>query len=150
MKRQLSARELTAGIHLAVFVEPYLSAVLQSRKTIESRFAVHRRPPYGCIEPEDYILLKQSGGPVVGVVLAKSATFYQLSPSVLAQLRLRFADKLFANDDQFWESRALKQYATLIELQEPLKITPLPIVKRDRQAWVTYHRALKSPATLDV
>jgi hypothetical protein len=125
---------------LAIFVEPYLSALLAGRKTIESRFGVHRRPPYLCVEPDDYILLKRSGGPVVGVALAKSADFYQLSPGVLADIRAKFAYQLFALDDEFWESRAGKQYATLIEVDVPVEIEPFTIAKRDRQGWVTYDR----------
>ena len=127
-------------MHLAIFVEPYLSALLAGRKTIESRFGVHRRPPYLCVEPDDYILLKRSGGPVVGVALAKSAEFYQLSPGVLADIRAKFAYQLFALDDEFWESRAAKQYATLIEVDDPIEVTSFTIAKRDRQGWVTYDR----------
>jgi hypothetical protein len=148
--QQLKAPEITAGVHLAIFVEPYLTAVLQGRKTIESRFGVHRRPPYLCVHSDDFILLKQSGGPVVGLALARSAEFYQLSPTVLADIRARFAYQLFALDDEFWESRAGKQYATLIELEDPVEIDPLPIIKRDRQGWVTYDRPSERGAELDL
>jgi len=128
------------GVHLAIFVEPYLTAVLEGKKTIESRFAVTRRPPYHCIEPDDYILLKRSGGPILGLALAKSIHFYRLSPSVLTELRRRFARQLFAQDDDFWTQRADKHYATLIELEDTIGIKPLSIQKRDRQGWVTYDR----------
>jgi len=136
----LRAPEVTVGVHLAVFIEPYLSAVLAGRKTIESRFGVHRRPPYLCVQPGDYILLKRSGGPVVGLALASAADFYQLSPKVFADIRARFAFQLYALDDEFWESRKGKQYATLIEVEEPIAIRPLNVAKRDRQGWVTYDR----------
>lgn len=138
--RQIEAKEVTVGVHLAIFVEPYLTAVLEGRKTIESRFAVTRRPPYNCIEPDDYILLKKSGGPVMGLALARSTQFYQLSPVVLADIRQRFARQLFAQDDLFWIDRADKQYATLIGLEDPIAIVPITIPKRDRQGWVTYDR----------
>jgi len=128
------------GVHLAVFVEPYLTAVLEGKKTIESRFAVTRRPPYQCIEPSDYILLKKSGGPILGLALAKSTHFFRLSPSVLSDLRRRFARQLFAQDDSFWIERADKHYATLIELEDATGIEPLSVQKRDRQGWVTYDR----------
>lgn len=97
---QIEAEEISVGVHLAIFVEPYLTAVLEGKKTIESRFAVTRRPPYNCIEPDDYILLKKSGGPVIGLALAKSTKFYQLSPTVLADLRKRYARQLFAQEDR--------------------------------------------------
>jgi hypothetical protein len=140
--QQFTAPEITVGVHLAVFIEPYLTAVLEGRKTADSRFGVHRRPPYLSVRPDDYILLKRSGGPVIGLALVKSAEFYRLSPAVLAEIRARFAYQLFALDDEFWERRAGKQYATIIELDDPLRIDPLPIAKRDRQGWVTYDRAV--------
>jgi hypothetical protein len=148
--QQIQAEEISVGVHLAVFVEPYLTAVLQGKKTIESRFAVTRRPPYLCIEPQDYIILKKSGGPILGLALAKSISFYRLSPGVLKDLRNRFADKLFAQDDNFWTERAEKQYATLIELDDAIAINPLSVAKRDRQGWVTYDRLLRRSAQLHV
>jgi hypothetical protein len=133
-------------VHLAIFVEPFLSAVLDGRKTIESRFGVHRRPPYRCVDPNDIILIKRSGGPIVGVARAGKASFHQLSPGVLSDIRERFACQLFALDEDFWESRADKQYATLIELHDPAAVTPLPFAKRDRQGWVIIEgRAEREP-----
>ena len=140
--RQVEADQISVGVHLAIFVEPYLTAVLEGKKTIESRFAVTRRPPYNCVEAEDYILMKRSGGPVIGLALAKATHFYQLSPAVLADLRHRFSRQLFAQDESFWTQRADKQYATLIELEAALEINPLAVDKRDRQGWVTYDRKL--------
>lgn len=67
---------------------------------------------------------------------AGEASFHQLSPAVLSDIRERFAYQLFALDEDFWESRADKQYATLIELNDPTEVTPLPFAKRDRQGWV--------------
>lgn len=124
--------------------------MLEGRKTIESRFGVHRRPPYLSIEPDDIILIKRSGGPVVGLALAASADFYQLSPSVLADIRERFAFQLYALDEEFWESRAGKQYATLIELEEPTAIDPMPFPKRDRQGWVIIDRDAYREPRLDL
>ena len=137
---QIEAEEISVGVHLAIFVEPYLTAVLEGKKTIESRFAATRRPPYNCIDVDDYILLKRSGGPVIGFTVAKAAYFYQLSPTVLADLRRRFSRQLFAQDDLFWSQRADKHYATLIELDAAVEIQPMSIDKRDRQGWVTYDR----------
>jgi hypothetical protein len=138
--QQTQAEEVSVGVHLAIFVEPYLTAVLEGKKTIESRFAVTRRPPYDCIQSDDYILLKRSGGPILGLAVAKSIRFFRLSPSVLTDLRRRFAQQLFAQDDSFWIQRADKHYATFIELEHVAGIKPLSIQKRDRQGWITYDR----------
>jgi hypothetical protein len=111
---------------------------------------VNRRPPYLCVQPNDYILLKRSGGPVVGLTLAKSVEFCRLSPSVLADIRSRLARRLFALDDKFWEIGSEKHYVTLIELGDPVKIEPLAIDKRDRQGWITYDRPSGRGPQLDL
>jgi hypothetical protein len=148
---QLRAPHVDVGVHLAIFIEPYLTAVLDGKKTIESRFAVTRRPPYECVEPNDYILLKRSGGPVIGLAMAKAIKFYRLSPTVLADIRRKFARQLFALDEDFWHDRADKLYATLIELEDPIAIDPFSIEKRDRQGWVTYdRRSLREPVEFDI
>jgi len=72
--------------------------------------------------------------------MARTADFYQLSPEVLADIRAKFAYQLYALDDEFWDSRAGKQYATLIELEDPIQIDPVSFAKRDRQGWVTFDR----------
>ena len=134
----MSADCTRVGVHLAIFVEPYLTAIFEGKKTIESRFSLNRCSPYRCVAPNDYILLKKSGGPITGIAVAKSADYYHLSPDVLSELRRKFARQLFALDDDFWEARAAKQYATLIALQDTIAIEPFQIEKRDRRGWVTY------------
>jgi ASC-1-like (ASCH) protein len=135
---QLLKPDPTVNMHLAIFVEPYLSAVLDGRKTIESRFGVHKRPPYLTVRTGDIIMIKRSGGPIVGLARAHSAKFYELSTGVLKELRTKFAHRLFALDDEFWDSRAEKQFATLIELEDVCAIEDTQFVKRDRRGWVTY------------
>jgi hypothetical protein len=127
-----------------VFVEPFLSAVLDGRKTMESRFTVTRQAPWGCVEPDDIILLKQSGGPVVGLAIAGEAQSLVLSPSTVRKLRHQFAKLLCAEDDEFWASRETKNYATLIEIRDVIGIPDVRIEKRDRRGWVTYSRQMGS------
>ena len=136
MKLALQCDEI--DVHLAIFREPFLSAILDGRKTVESRFGVHRCAPYESIKPGDIILLKHSGGPIVGLAIASAAQFFSLSPSVLLDLRKRFGRRLYALDDTFWDERAHKQYATLIDIDDPIEIPPVEIEKRDRRGWVCY------------
>jgi ASC-1-like (ASCH) protein len=126
------------GLHLGVFVEPFLEAILDGRKTIESRFGVHRCAPFDRVRAGDIILLKRSGGPIVGIALAGGTAYYELDPETLENIRERFATQILAEDDDFWVSRADKRFATLIEIDEVTKIDTLSIDKRDRRGWVTY------------
>jgi hypothetical protein len=126
------------GLHLGVFVEPFLEAILDGRKTIESRFGVHRCAPFDRVRAGDFILLKRSGGPVVGIAVAGGTAYYELDPETLEDIRERFAAQIFAEDDEFWVARADKRFATLIEIEDVTKIDTLSINKRDRRGWVTY------------
>lgn len=126
------------GLHLGVFVEPFLGAILDGRKTIESRFGVHRCAPFDRVRAGDFILLKRSGGPVVGIALAGGTAYYELDPETLEGIRERFATQIFAENDEFWVARADKRFATLIEIDAVTKIDTLSIDKRDRRGWVTY------------
>ena len=123
------------GIHLAVFSEPFLSRVLSGEKTIESRFSRNRCAPYGEIGDGDIILLKQVGGPIRGVSLARRAWSYDLSAEPIALVRDRFGDDICA-DDAFWASRAGALYATLIELDATAPLDSVRCDKRDRRGWV--------------
>ena len=131
-------RDVDAGVHLGVFVEPFLEAILDGRKTVESRFAAHKCAPYARVRAGDVILLKRSGGPVVGIAVAGEARYYELDAGKLDDIRERYASQIYAEDDQFWEARAEKRFATLIDLDEVAKIDTIEIEKRDRRGWVTY------------
>jgi hypothetical protein len=124
------------GLHLAIFAEPFLSLVLNGRKTVESRFSRVRCAPFDLVSEGDVILLKQVGGPICGLVLAKRAWFYELDKQVLAGIRKTY-DSTICADDEFWRSRRNASYATLIELAEPTAIPATPCDKRDRRGWVT-------------
>jgi hypothetical protein len=125
----------TISLHLAVLIEPYLTFVLDGRKTVESRFSVRAAPPFGCVEHGDIVLLKQSGGPVVGAFTASSAWDYELDPASWAELRREFAVALCAQDG-FWEQRAAAEYATLIRIADVRRLPPVLVPKRDRRGWV--------------
>jgi ASC-1-like (ASCH) protein len=131
-------RRIPAGVHLGVFVEPFLEAILDGRKTVESRFALHRCPPFDRVQAGDVILLKRSGGPVVGIAVAGEARYYELDAEKLDSIRERYASKLYAEDDAFWDARSDKRFATLIDIDEVAPIATLEVRKRDRRGWVTY------------
>ena len=124
------------SIHLAVFVEPYLRLVLEGRKTVESRFSEHRIAPYKRAKEGDVILLKQSGGLVVGLCRILRVWFYDLDPQSWEALRREFTQALCAQDPDFWAQRRGASFATLMQIDNVRAIEPLRCVKRDRRGWV--------------
>jgi len=131
-----SGRSGANSVHLAVFVEPFLSFILQGRKTVESRFSSRLRPPHKRVKKGDVVLLKRAGGAVVGICRVSYVWFYTLDPESLALIYERFAEALCADTPDFWEQREGKSYATLMKINRVLPIEPLLCRKRDRRGWV--------------
>ncbi len=141
MRRRVEAAtsdRAKGGIHLAIFVEPFLGAVLDGRKTLESRFAKNRCAPFGTVSEGDLVFLKKSGGPVVGVASVGEPMFHHIGDGTLAAMRQSHAEALFAEDDGFWDDRREKRYATLIPIDHVVQFEPIGIDKKDRRGWVTY------------
>jgi hypothetical protein len=131
----------SCGIHLAVFVEPFLRYVLDGSKTVESRFSLHRCAPFGRVSVGDAVLLKRAGGPVVGIARVRTVWSYELDESSWAEIREQFALALRAQDQEFWERRRGASYATLMMFDHVLALEPVEWEKRDRRGWVVVRKA---------
>lgn len=127
---------LSGSIHLGVFIEPWLSYVLDGSKTVESRFSSVRTAPFGKVCAGDVLLIKRSGGPVVAVSSITNVWSYHLDPSSWQLLREKFAEPLRAQDPEFWESKKEASYATLMFLDHVREIDPVGWEKKDRRGWV--------------
>ena len=148
LKRILSDQLSAVGIHLAIFVEPYLSYVLNGKKTIESRFGIRRHAPYGHVASGDIILLKKSGGPIVGLCKVSDVWFYRLDKESWNKLRQDFTIALCAQDPEFWKQRESASFATLMQIGSVREIRPFLIQKTDRRGWVVLRSSLVSYANL--
>jgi len=122
-------------LHVAVMIEPYLQACLQGKKTIESRFSRRKIPPYGQVMSGDVILLKRSGGPIVGVCAVSDAWFYELDPISWNTIRTEYLTEIYANND-FLVGHENAVYATLMRIQNARSIKPFDFAKRDMRGWV--------------
>src|SRR5215469_6001323 len=134
----------SCGVHLAVLVEPFLGYVLNGSKTVESRFSVKRCVPFGRVNRGDVLLLKRTGGPVVGIARVRVVWSYSLDESSWGEIRERFAEALRAQDPKFWEQRRGASYATLMAIDQVLELTPVEWEKRDRRGWVVVWSGGKS------
>jgi hypothetical protein len=132
----VTGRPLGFSWHLAVFVEPFLSYVLDGSKTVESRFSVNKMEPYRSVSVGDAVLIKSSGGPVLAVAEVKQTAFYQLDREQLDGIRERFGPALRVEGETFWEDRKECCYATIIGLGNLHEIVPVDCDKRDKRGWV--------------
>jgi hypothetical protein len=140
-----TAAEPPCSLHLAVFVEPYLQYVLQGTKTVESRFSLRRCAPYGRVRPGDVMLLKRSGGPIVGLCAVANVWLYHLDPASWQFIRREFTQALCAQDPAFWQQRERANFATLLRVENARTIPPLAFPKRDRRGWVVVRDGAAKP-----
>jgi len=129
------AVEQQRTVHLAVMVEPYLTYILEGKKSIESRFSKHAIAPFRQIGVDDLVLLKLTGGPVVGCFTTSRVEFVHLNDREFARLRTDYSDAICA-DEAFWKARVDKRYATLVGVSDVRELRPAPVAKSDRRGWL--------------
>lgn len=125
--------------HLAIFIPPFLELILEGKKTVEGRFSKVRCAPFGAVEEGDTVLMKKSGGLVIGsFVVAKVESFENLTQEKLKELETRYSESLCSSaDPQYWQRRRASRYATLMRVAESTRFErPFPFPKKDRRGWV--------------
>ena len=124
--------------HLAIFSQPFLDLILQGQKTIETRFSKVKCPPFQKVRTGDIILLKKSGGPVVGEIIAgKVEYFSNLPPYEMEQLKKYNSEICADYDPSFWEKRKNSRYISFIHIAKVYKYEePYSYPKKDRRAWI--------------
>ncbi|MCJ7730622.1 MAG: ASCH domain-containing protein, partial [Sedimentisphaerales bacterium] len=122
--------------HLAILKKPYLDAIIEGRKTIESRFTKTRHPPFGQTAAGDRLFLKLASGPVCAVATAQAVRqFENLTPSKIQQLKTQYNNSILG-ENEYWESKRDCKYGVLIRLADVRRTKPVFINKRDWRAWV--------------
>jgi ASC-1-like (ASCH) protein len=123
-------------LHLGIFIEPYLTFILEGRKTIESRFSINRCAPYKKVKNGDILLVKASGGNVVAIAEIQRNWSYILDEQSWEEIH-EFKDALCIIDPKFWEQKKKASYATLMQLINVESLQkPFKFHKRDRRGWI--------------
>jgi len=122
--------------HLVILKKPYLDAILDGRKQIESRFTKTKREPFGQVLPGDKLFLKESSGPVCAVVTVAAVKFFEnLTPGKIIEIKQKFNRYIMA-DEQYWRSKMDCRFGLLVRLKDVEPIEPVRICKKDWRAWV--------------
>jgi hypothetical protein len=130
----LRSLESADRVHLAVLVEPFLTYILEGKKTIESRFGERRSLPFERVMTGDVVLLKRSAGPVVAIARVALCESVELNAGTWPKVRAMSAD--ICADEAFWTARKNKRYATLLRVDAVRALPNFTITKRDRRPWV--------------
>ncbi len=122
--------------HLVILKKPYLDAILEGHKAIESRFTKTKRHAFGRVFQGDTLFLKISSGPVCGrATVAKVKNFENLSPAKILEIKERYNHQI-GGDDEIWNSKMDSRFGFLVWLKDIKPIEPVKIDKKDWRAWV--------------
>lgn len=125
-----------ANYHLVILKKPYLDAILDGRKQIESRFTKTRHHTFGRVLPGDKLFLKLSSGPVCATAsVAAVKNFENLTRKQISEIRQRYNHQIMGSED-IWRSKMDCKFGFLVWLQDVQRIRPVRIHKKDWRAWV--------------
>jgi hypothetical protein len=133
------------GIHLAVFGEPFLTLLLDGKKTVESRFSLNNISPFGKVNPGDFVFIKRSGGPICGYFIVRESHYFKTgNRGILENIRKNFGKQICDNAvEDFWKHRQRSNYISLFEVAYAGRLSAVTIDKRDRTAWTVIRTSLK-------
>ena len=139
LEKQLAYKELSEikkqTIHLGIFTEPYLTYMLNGKKTIESRFSKNKILPYNQISKDDIVIVKKSSGNVVAYFTIKEILFFDLNKVSIDEIKFKY-NKQLCVDESFWIAKGNSNYATLIFIDKIIKLDPFRINKKGMQTWI--------------
>jgi len=131
-----TAAKLMANYHLVILKKPYLEAILDGSKTIESRLTKTKRPHFRRVLPGDKLFLKVSSGPVCAVATAAAVkNFENLTPGQIIKLKQQY-NHYIGGSERYWQSKADCRFGFLVWLEDIRPIEPVRIGKKDWRAWV--------------
>ena len=139
--------------HLAILKPWWIELILDGSKTIGSWFTKIRCAPYGKVNKDDIIYMKESGGLIKGMfTVSEVETFDTITSVEVLDIYAHCGQQIFGMRhfseewDEFYKSgslaKALKDwdqsnYATLIHVANPIAFgKPFPFPKRDQRSWV--------------
>jgi len=125
-----------ANYHLVILKKPYLEAILDGSKTVESRFTKTKRIYLGRVLPGDKLFLKESSGPVCATAEAAAVkNFENLTPEIILKLKKRY-NSYIRGSNEYWQDRADCKFGFLVWLKNAQPTRPVRIHKKDWRGWV--------------
>lgn len=129
--------------HLAIVNKKFADAILNGRKSIETRFSKHNIPPFGRVSVGDIVYLKISGGEIVGQYRVKKVFYYQgITPTDFDKIFVEFGKFILSGDksqdQQYMEEKRGSMFGTLIFIGESERFitSPIKVKKGDQRGWM--------------
>lgn len=143
-------------IHVAIMKRSWglIPKILSGKKTIESRWYLTRRAPWGRIKVGERVYFKNAGEPVTArATVAKVLQFENLTQAEVRRLFRKYirADGIAKGEERrFFEKFKAKKHCILVFLRYPRKVRPFHIRKKGfgmMAAWIVTP-SLRSLSTL--
>lgn len=132
------------GVHLAIFSEPFLTALLCGTKTIECRFSIKRISPFRRVYPKDLVLIKEVSGPIVGFFIAGQITYWVKGKFSLNEIKAIFNQGICSDlVPDFWSGKEKYNYGTFIRITDLNILKEINVPKSDRLSWHVLKQAKK-------
>ncbi len=123
--------------HLAIMTKGYIDKILSGQKTIESRFSKNKITPFHKVNIGEKVYLQETGKNVTAMFEISKVIYYEnLNENMIHKIKTEYGTQIAA-DDSFWQKKKASRYATLIFINNPIKITPFKTYKTDRSAFKT-------------
>jgi ASC-1-like (ASCH) protein len=117
---------------------------LNGEKTIESRWSVSKRRPWGAVQRGDTVYFKNSGEPVAAKAnVLRVVQYAGLTPAGVKKILNEYGQKdgmASREISSFFERFRNKKYCILIFLKDPARVRPFAIRKKGfgaMAAWIS-------------
>ncbi len=129
--------------HVAILHKKYFNLILSGKKTIESRFSFNKIAPYKKVKAGDVVYLKETGKNITAKAKVKKVEFFELSPSVVENIRINFGNEIGVTESSAWEATKQKKFGTLVWLEQVETIPEIMISRSCGTAWFVFENDLK-------
>lgn len=118
-----------------------IDAILEGKKTIESRWYKTKRSPWNMISEGETVYFKDTGGPVRAKATVKTVLqFSNLDQNDIQRISEEYASQIMMKSDQLIQQHQTKKYCILVFLQDAQSVKPFHIDKTgfgNMTAWIT-------------
>lgn len=117
--------------HLAIFKSNSANDILIGKRKVDVRFSRSRIAPFGLVKSGDQVLVKKSGGKIVGSFVVKKVIYYDnLDETDFDRIKKEFSCEEVSKDEP-------PKFVTIIFIGNVTTfLFPPQISKRDRRSWL--------------
>ena len=122
--------------HIVILKEKYYNMIISGEKTIESRWSMNKCAPYKKVAVGDELLIKQMGKPVTLTAKVSNVMFFELTPKLVDELRVKYGKQIGTDKKEDWESALNKKYATLVWLKDVKEVDEIIVKRSNGAGWI--------------